>query len=92
MVPNARLRPNLNKFQKFLKPGKRNPLVPDKRPVVFNAEADAGQKNSLMKRLLGSILRALALIALGLLQSTKKSLVSGAVEKQPGLPDGGEND
>jgi hypothetical protein len=45
-----------------------------------------------MKRLLGSILRALALIALGLLQSTKKSLVSGAVEKQPGLPDGGEND
>jgi hypothetical protein len=73
-VPNARLRPNLNKVQKFLKPGKRNPLVPDKRPVVFNAEADAGQKNSLMKRLLGSILGALALIALGLLQSTKKSL------------------
>jgi hypothetical protein len=24
--------------QKFLKPGKRNPLVPDKRPVIGNAE------------------------------------------------------
>ncbi|HXM26026.1 MAG TPA: hypothetical protein VN957_08375 [Chthoniobacterales bacterium] len=45
-----------------------------------------------MKRLLGSILGALALTALVLLQSTKKSLVSGGFEKQPGLPDGREND
>ncbi|MGA8479228.1 MAG: hypothetical protein WB696_14850 [Chthoniobacterales bacterium] len=45
-----------------------------------------------MKTLLGSILGALALTALVLLQSTKKSLVSGAAEEQPDLPDDREND